>query len=586
MKSLSYLNKYFLKYKWRLLLGVLFLVGTNFFKVKIPVFLGNKFDGIKDLNGKTDSMIFDEAINIGLKFIVLALISGVFLFLTRQTIIIMSRMIEYDLKNEIYQHYQRLDYAFRTRQSTGDLMNRISEDVSYTRMYLGPALMYSVSLVILFIFTIIEMVQIHAPLTFFVLLPLPLMSFLVYKVSSKMNALSRVVQTEQSKMSTLVQEDFSGIRVLKAYGAQKRVQSKFNESSESYLKKNMRLVMVNALFLPTIFVLIGMSTILVIYLGGLYHFENSISQGDIITFIMFVNLLTWPFASIGWVTSLVQRASASQQRINEFLDVQPEIVNTNSDEFSFSGEIEFKNVSYTYPQAIEPSIKNLSFVLKSGDTFGIVGRTGSGKSTILKLITRQIDPTEGEILIDGKSLKDINLDAFREEMGIVPQEVFLFSDSIANNLRFGAIDKVTDDRMIEVTKMAHVYHNIIDFPNKFETLLGERGVNLSGGQKQRLSIARALIRDPKLLILDDCLSAVDTKTEEIILDNLRSANITSSLVVSHRISSIRNANYIINIDHGAVTEEGTHDELIARNGAYAEMYRKQLEEQSDESNTA
>lgn len=585
MKSLSYLNKYFLKYKWRLLLGVLFLVGTNFFKVKIPVFLGNKFDGIKDLNGKTDSMIFDEAINIGLKFIVLALISGVFLFLTRQTIIIMSRMIEYDLKNEIYQHYQRLDYAFRTRQSTGDLMNRISEDVSYTRMYLGPALMYSVSLVILFIFTIIEMVQIHAPLTFFVLLPLPLMSFLVYKVSSKMNALSRVVQTEQSKMSTLVQEDFSGIRVLKAYGAQKRVQSKFNESSESYLKKNMRLVMVNALFLPTIFVLIGMSTILVIYLGGLYHFENSISQGDIITFIMFVNLLTWPFASIGWVTSLVQRASASQQRINEFLDVQPEIVNTNSDEFSFSGEIEFKNVSYTYPQAIEPSIKNLSFVLKSGDTFGIVGRTGSGKSTILKLITRQIDPTEGEILIDGKSLKDINLDAFREEMGIVPQEVFLFSDSIANNLRFGAIDKVTDDRMIEVTKMAHVYHNIIDFPNKFETLLGERGVNLSGGQKQRLSIARALIRDPKLLILDDCLSAVDTKTEEIILDNLRSANITSSLVVSHRISSIRNANYIINIDHGAVTEEGTHDELIARNGAYAEMYRKQLEEQSDESNT-
>lgn len=580
MKSLSYLNKYFLKYKWRLLLGILFLVGTNFFKVKIPVYVGDRFDGIQDLAGKTDDAILEEALLIGLGYIALALISGVFLFLTRQTIIIMSRLIEYDLKNEIYQHYQRLDYSFRTKQSTGDLMNRISEDVTYTRMYLGPAMMYSISLVILFVFAIVEMVKIDGALTLFVLLPLPLMSFLVYKVSSRMNRLSRVVQSEQSNMSTLVQEYFSGIRVLKAYGGQKIVKEKFNESADSYLNKNMRLVIVNALFLPTIFVLIGLSTLLVIYLGGIFHFANpeSLTNGDIIKFIMFVNMLTWPFASIGWVTSLVQRASASQERINEFLDVKPEIINTNSEPFSFNGKIEFRNVSFTYPEAEEPAINNLSFTLNAGDTFGIVGRTGSGKSTILKLLTRQIDPSQGEILIDGRSLKEINLDAFRSEMGIVPQDVFLFSDTIANNLRFGSLVEVSQARLEEVTKKAHVLHNIDEFPKKFETLLGERGVNLSGGQKQRVSIARALIRNPKLLILDDCLSAVDTKTEEIILENLRAENIKTSVVVSHRISSIRNANHIINIDLGTKTEEGTHDELIAANGVYAEMYRKQLEE--------
>lgn len=584
MKSLSYLNKYFLKYKWRLLLGILFLVGTNFFKVQIPVYTGNRFDGLKDLAGKSDSYIFEQAIYIGLGYVALALASGVFLFLTRQTIIIMSRLIEYDLKNEIYQQYQRLDYSFRTRQSTGDLLNRISEDVTYSRMYLGPAMMYSISLVILFIFTIIEMIKIDGQLTLFVLLPLPIMSFLVYKVSSKMNAYSRIVQEEQSKMSTLVQEIFSGIRVLKAYGGQNRVKEKFNDSSDSYLKKNMRLVVVNALFLPTIFVLIGLSTLLVIYLGGVFHFADpeGLTNGDIIKFIMFVNMLTWPFASIGWVTSLVQRAAASQERINEFLEVKPEIVNTNSEPYSFEGKIEFKNVSYTYPEAEVPAIKNLSFILKAGDTFGIVGRTGSGKSTILKLLTRQIDPSEGEILIDGKPLKEINLDAYRAEIGIVPQDVFLFSDTIGNNLRFGSLVEVDQARLEEVTKKAYVFHNIEEFPKKFDTLLGERGVNLSGGQKQRVSIARALIRNPKLLILDDCLSAVDTKTEEIILQNLRSENIKTSVVVSHRISSIRNANYIINIDHGTKTEEGTHEELIASNGAYAQMYHKQLEEQSED----
>lgn len=591
MKSLSYLNKYFLKYKWRLLLGILFLVGTNFFKVQLPVYTGSRYDGLENLAGKSDSFILEEAIYIGLGYIGIALASGFFLFLTRQTIIIMSRQIEYDLKNEIYQHYQRLDYSFLSKQSTGDLMNRISEDVTYTRMYLGPALMYSISLSILFIFAIIEMVNINPELTLYVLIPLPIMSFLIYKVSSKMNAYSKMVQGEQSKMSTLVQEFFSGIRVVKAYGGQKRVREQFDESADDYLKKNMKLVVVNALFLPTIFVLIGLSTLLVIYLGGMYYFQDlawvtsgvldksdAFSNGDIITYIMFVNMLTWPFASIGWVTSLVQRAAASQERINEFLAVEPQIVNENSETFSFEGKIEFRNVTYNYPDTEEPSIKNLSFILNAGDTFGIVGRTGSGKSTILKLLTRQIDPTEGQILIDGKPLKEINLDAYRAEMGIVPQDVFLFSDTIANNLRFGSLVEVDDERLKEVTVKAHVFHNIDEFPDKFETVLGERGVNLSGGQKQRVSIARALIRNPKLLILDDCLSAVDTKTEEIILENLRAESIKTSVVVSHRISSIRNANHIINIDQGSKTEEGTHEELIAANGAYAEMYRKQLEE--------
>lgn len=596
MKSLSYLNKYFLKYKWRFLWGILFIIGSNYFKVQIPVFTGNKYEGLENLVGKTDSYILNEALSIGAGYIILALISGIFLFATRQTIIIMSRLIEYDLKNEIYQQYQRLDYDFRTRQSTGDLLNRISEDVSYTRMYLGPAMMYSINLVILFIFAIIEMVRINPMLTLYVLIPLPLMSYLIYRVSSKMNAYSRVVQEEQSKMSTLVQEFFSGIRVVKAYGGQKRVRDKFDQSADDYLTKNMKLVVVNALFLPTIFVLIGLSTLLVIYLGGLFYFQDldwvaqgligkneAFAKGDIITFIIFVNMLTWPFASIGWVTSMIQRAAASQERINEFLDVQQTIVNTNKEPFSFDGKIEFKNVSYSYPGADEPAINNLSFTLKAGDTFGIVGRTGSGKSTILKLLTRQVDPSEGVILIDGKSLKEINLDAFRAELGIVPQDVFLFSETIAENLRFGSLKEVDQAKLEEVAKKAYVYHNIEDFPKKFETLLGERGVNLSGGQKQRLSIARALIREPKLLILDDCLSAVDTKTEEIILENLRDENIKTSVVVSHRISSIRNANYIINIDHGTKTEEGTHEQLLAINGAYAEMYRKQLEDQVDDS---
>ena len=380
-------------------------------------------------------------------------------------------------------------------------------------------------------------------------------------------------------MSTIVQETFSGIRVIKAYGRNEEVENKFNRSANDYKDKSMRLVLVNSLFMPTIFILIGISTILCIYLGGLLFFEEQITKGGIMKFIIYVNMLTWPFASVGWVTSLIQRAAARQTRINELLNTKEEVHIKENAPFHFEKEISFENVSFTYPNSGIKALDNLSFTLKKGESLGIVGKTGSGKSTILKLLMRQIDPDSGRIKIDGIDLKDLDLNSLRNITGIVPQDVFLFSDTIGNNLRFGSLDdNVSEERLIEVTKAAHVYHNIQRFKNGFETLLGERGVNLSGGQKQRISIARALIRKPELLILDDCLSAVDTETEDKILNNLKSLNNLTSLVVSHRISSIRNANRIINLDDGRITEDGTHEELMALNKSYAELYRKQLAE--------
>lgn len=565
-------------------MGIVFIAVSNYFGVQMPLYLKTTIDDLMKGNAVTN---FESALLLSLKlgglYMFFSLCSGFFLFLMRQTIIVMSRLIEYDLKNEIFDQYQKLDFLFYKKNKTGDLMNRISEDVGQVRMYLGPGIMYTLNLIVLFILVILEMVKISPTLTLYVLLPLPFMSFMIYKVSSKMNQLSREVQKEQSLMSTLVQETFSGIRVVKAYSKEKEVHHKFTSSSNSYKKKSMALIIVNALFMPTIVFLIGLSTILTIYIGGLKSYDHSISLGGILAFIFFVNKLTWPFASIGWVTSIIQRASASQTRINEFLSLQPQITNPSKESFKLHGEIEFDNVSLTYENSGIEALQNISFKIYEGETLAVIGKTGSGKSSIIHLLMRQLDPTNGQILIDGQPLTHLNLDEFREQSGIVTQDVFLFSDTISNNIKFGMkYNSTSQDELEKAAKQAHVHHNIIEFPDGYETILGERGVNLSGGQKQRVSIARALIRNPKLLILDDCLSAVDTETEEIILENLKDKIIRrTSLIVSHRISTIRNADRIIVIDEGKLIEEGTHEELLSKNGTYYEMYMRQLNEEND-----
>lgn len=565
-------------------MGIVFIAVSNYFGVQMPLYLKTTIDDLMKGNAVTN---VESALLLSLKlgglYMFFSLCSGFFLFLMRQTIIVMSRLIEYDLKNEIFDQYQKLDFLFYKKNKTGDLMNRISEDVGQVRMYLGPGIMYTLNLIVLFILVILEMVKISPTLTLYVLLPLPFMSFMIYKVSSKMNQLSREVQKEQSLMSTLVQETFSGIRVVKAYSKEKEVHHKFTSSSNSYKKKSMALIIVNALFMPTIVFLIGLSTILTIYIGGLKSYDHNISLGGILAFIFFVNKLTWPFASIGWVTSIIQRASASQTRINEFLSLQPQITNPSKASFKLHGEIEFDNVSITYENSGIEALKNISFKIHEGETLAVIGKTGSGKSSIIHLLMRQLDPTNGQILIDGQPLTRLNLDELREQSGIVTQDVFLFSDTISNNIKFGMkYNSTSQDELEKAAKQAHVHHNIIEFPDGYETILGERGVNLSGGQKQRVSIARALIRNPKLLILDDCLSAVDTETEEIILENLKDKIIRrTSLIVSHRISTIRNADRIIVIDEGKLIEEGTHEELLSKNGTYYEMYMRQLNEEND-----
>ena len=583
MKSLQYLNKYFLKYKWRFLLGIVFTVISNYYGVQMPIYFKNAVDSFQaHIESSTPNDFLWLALKLGGFYMLFSLAKGFFLFLMRQTIIVMSRNIEFDLKNEIYEQYQRLDQAFFKRNATGDLMNRISEDVGLVRMYLGPGIMYIINLIVAFAMIVTQMIGISPSLTLFVLIPLPIMSVLIYRVSSRMNAMGVLVQQEQSMLSTIAQETFSGIRIIKAYNREKETAEKLNERAENYKKQSMRLVKVNAFFIPTIMFLIGISVLIAVYYGGLLSFSTDrtkhISVGSIVAFIMFVNNLTWPFASLGWVSSIIQRASVSQKRINEFLQTIPSIQNENKEEFDFQGNIRFENVSFEYPITEIKAVSNVSFELKKGETLAIVGHTGSGKSTISALLMRQYDIQSGDILIDGKSIKDINLDAFRDQSGIVPQDVFLFSDTIAENLQFGVNDHLpSEEELIDVTKRAHVYHNIKEFPDQFNTLLGERGVNLSGGQKQRISIARALLKKPKLLILDDCLSAVDTETEEIVLGNLeKDKNDRTTIVISHRISTIRNADKIIVLGNGSIIEQGSHEELISLKGSYFELYEQQL----------
>ena len=582
MKSLRYINKYFIKYKWRFLLGILFTIVSNYFGVQLPAFFSSAIDQFQQQiksNQPTDYLWL--AFELGAIYMGFSLLKGFFLFLMRQTIIVMSRYIEFDLKKEIYGQYQALDQSFYKQNATGDLMNRISEDVGLVRMYTGPGIMYTINLVVSFVLIVGKMITISPSLTVFVLLPLPIMSILIYKVSSTMNKMSLEVQKEQSFLSTLAQESFAGIRIIKAYQREEQITDKVSASAERYKKQSMRLVLVNAFFSPTIIFLIGLSSMIAIYYGGLLTFEKKMTVGGIVAFIMYVTNLTWPFASLGWISSIIQRAAASQQRINEFLKRKSKIEDLSSVPCPLEMGLQFDQVSFTYPNSDTVVLQNITFDIQHGQTLAIIGSTGSGKSTICSLLARHFDPTQGPVTIQNQPLPSYSLQHYRHQIAIVPQDVFLFSDTIADNLKFGVEQNDLSIEELEMAcKQAHVLHNIQDFQEGFQTILGERGVNLSGGQKQRISIARALLRKPKLLILDDCLSAVDTETEEIILEELQKEAATrATIIVSHRISSIRNATKIIVLDQGQIIESGTHESLLTQKGAYFDMYQFQLEQE-------
>ena len=522
------------------------------------------------------SALITLAVLLAILYIIVYAIKGIFLFMTRQTIIVMSRLIEYDLKNAIYDQYQRLHLAFYKRNNTGDLMNRISEDVSKVRMYLGPAVMYTLNLIVLIVLVIYEMTAIDVELTLYSLLPLPLMSVGIYYVSSIINKKSELLQQQQSTLSTMVQENISGIRVLKAYHREIQSIRRFQDASDIYKSRALGLVKVEALFMPIIVLLVGLSTILTIYIGGLKVIEGTLDLGAIFAFVFYVNMLTWPFASVGWVTSLVQKAEASQKRINEFLNEEPAIQNPSEEPLEVKGKICFEDVHFTYPDSGIKAIRNMNFCIEPGQTLAIIGRTGSGKSTLVSLMARQYDPDHGKITLDGQDISTINLHAYRKSMGYVPQEVFLFSESISDNIGFGT-DDPSHEQIENAAKAADVHHNIIDFPKGYDTKLGERGINLSGGQKQRISIARAIIKNPHILIFDDCLSAVDTETEEHILAHLKEImKGKTSVIVSHRVSSVKHADKIIVMDDGLIIEEGSHDQLLKQAGVYADLYHKQL----------
>ena len=577
MNDIRSLNPYFIKYKWHFLGGILFVSLSTIFGTYQGIIVRkstNKIVSIIGHHATFDSKVFVE---FALLIIGLAITSGLFMFLMRQTIIVMSRHIEYDQKNQIYSHYQSLDANFYKQQTTGDLMNRISEDVSKVRMYTGPAIMYIANTIVTSITILIFMLQVNYTLTLLVFFPLPILSFLIYKVSDLINKQSTAVQQELSKLTSQAQETFAAIRVIKAYNRELFFSDQMQQKNESYKKISLKLTAIESLFAPVMALMIGLSVLMTIWYGGKLVIANKIEPGNITEFILYVFRLTWPFASLGWITSLVQRAKASQKRINEFLNTKPIITNSNFSIYPIIGDITFKNVSFVYPENQIKALENISFQLKSGQTLGITGLVGSGKSSILNLLTRQYDASEGEILIDNKNIKYHNLQLLRKNCGIVPQEVFLFSDTIYNNIAFGGQEKLVTQSEVELAaKQAGVYDNIVSFPEQFETIVGERGVTLSGGQKQRISIARAIINKPKLLIFDDCLSAVDSETEALILSNLKNEmKDKSSIIVSHRISSLKHADVIIYMNGGRIIETGTHDQLMELKKNYFQLNQLQ-----------
>lgn len=582
MKELQHLNKYFYKYKWKLILGFLITIAARIFAVYYIQFIGDSTNVIQEyVDGEiTDAAVLRSELFKNILLIIGAtLISAFLTFIMRQTFIVVSRHMEFDLKNEVYEQYQNLSLNFYKKNRTGDLMNRISEDVSKVRMYLGPAIMYSVTTATLFVVVIWYMIDTAPLLTLYTLAPLPFLSYAIYKLSVAIHKRSTVVQQYLSQLNTFTQESFSGISVIKSYGLEPQTNNNFVALSNGSKQKNLDLVKVQAFFFPLMVLLIGVSNTLVIFIGGSRVISGEIENiGVIVEFLLYVNMLTWPVATVGWVTSIVQQAEASQKRINEFLKEEPQIKNHNEEREPIYGDISFKNVSFTYEDTNITALKNVSFTVNRGETLAIIGNTGSGKSTILELIGRLYDVESGEIEIDGKNNKEINLFDLRNSIGYVPQDAFLFSDSIRNNIRFGKTN-ASDEEVIEAAKNASVHRNITGFSKGYDTVLGERGITLSGGQKQRVSIARAIIHDPQILLFDDSLSAVDTETEEEILNNLfRISKNKTTILVSHRISSAKNADKIIILEDGQIVQQGTHQDLIEQSGYYKELYAKQLSE--------
>lgn len=589
MRPLRRLNKYLLKYKGYLLLGILFTIISNIFVIipaqLVRIAIDYVVESFAYYQVFSEGALSIQARSAFLKFIfifgvlilIMALLRGFFLFLIRQTIIIMSRLIEFDMKNEIFDHYQKLPLSFYRRSSTGDLMARITEDVSRVRMYLGPAIMYGLNLIVLFPLVIGYMLSVNVELTLYSLLPLPVLSISIYFVNNMINERSEKIQRSLSGLSTFTQEAFSGIRVLKAFVREDDSANDFKKASEDYKDKSIRLTLVQSLFYPLILALIGISTILTVYMGGMQVIDGTIGYGVIAEFILYVNMLTWPVTSLGWVTSIIQRAAASQQRINEFLDEKNDILSTDNLDVLIKGDINVKNVSFVYPDSGIKALQDVSFSINAGESLAIIGTTGSGKSTIANLLMRMYDVSSGQIDIDSRAIQVYDTASLRKQIGFVPQDVFLFSDTIANNIGFG-LDEYPPSQIEKAAKDADVYDNIIDFPKGFETKLGERGITLSGGQKQRVSIARAIAKEPSILLLDDCLSAVDTKTENSILNALKKIMYNrTSIIISHRVSSAKLADKIIVLDDGKMVEQGSHEYLMEKKGVYAELYEKQTQ---------
>ena len=590
MNDLAYLNKYLFKYKYQLILGTLFIIIANYFSILPAVLVRYSFDLLRSnytlfalfdgfyLQNDTYGLFAKSICVLGILILITALLRGVFMFFMRQTIIVMSRLIEYDLKNEIFEHYQSLPLSFYRKNNTGDLMNRISEDVSKVRMYFGPAIMYGITLFTLFFMVIPFMFSINFKLTIYSLIPLPILSISIYLVNNVIHKHSEKIQESLSNLSTFVQEAFSGIRVIKAFDREEDVNNQFEKESTDYKNKALKLTFVQAVFFPLIMSLIGLSVILTVYIGGIEVFNGNISTGIIAEFIIYVNLLTWPVAALGWITSIIQQAAASQKRINEFLETKTDIISTDNLIEKLIGTIEFKNVNFTYPDSGIHALKNISFKVNQGESIAIIGNTGAGKSTLANLICRMYDISSGSLKIDEKSIQKYDLSCLRSQIGFVPQDVFLFSDSIRNNIAFGN-PEMNEEKIIQAAMDADLLNNIGDLPNGFDTQVGERGITLSGGQKQRVSIARAIAREPKILILDDALSAVDTKTENTILEAMtKIMKERTSLIISHRVSSAKLASKIIVLQDGLIVEQGSHESLLEKGGTYKAIYDKQLDQ--------